>query len=119
MGRSLRLLFGVALLTASPAHAQPPSSGLMSPLHQVLDMTLGESVRVKVPRPSAGSETVETVTISLKKLEETRDAFRSAVREARVTLEVDGTAVAIVAGNYQLPKTIGKVQLDCTITSGY
>jgi len=56
--------------------------------------------------------------VRLVSLEETRDPLRSAVREARVGVEVDGQPVTLVAAYYRLPVTVGRVQIDCAITRG-
>ena len=60
-----------------------------------------------------------TATVKLLAVDERRDPFRSAVREAKVKVEVNGETVTLVSGNYQLPVAAGRVQLDCPITRGY
>jgi hypothetical protein len=59
------------------------------------------------------------VTVKLTDLRETRDPIRDAVREAVVKVEVDGRGAELVSGNYNLPRAVGSVQIDCSITKGY
>jgi murein DD-endopeptidase MepM/ murein hydrolase activator NlpD len=81
-------------------------------LHRTVDLAVGESQSVEM---SDG----KTATVKLVGVEERRDPIRSAVREALVRVEVNGAAVALKSGNYQLPVLAGGVQLDCPITAGY
>ncbi len=77
----------------------------------VVDLELGEEKRVTL---SDGSE----VALILRDLEEYRDPIRQAVRHAAVSLEVNGDLVVLPSGMYNLPQTVGKVQVDCSATSG-
>ena len=49
----------------------------------------------------------------------TTDPIRGAVRSAQVKLEIDGKAVTLHSGNYELPRTVGPVQVDCPVVSAY
>lgn len=88
------------------------SAETLAPLGRVLDLNLGESQTVEL---SNGKR----VLVKLIDLQETRDPIRDAVREAVVKLEVDGRNVELISGNYNLPKTVGNVKIDCPITKGY
>jgi murein DD-endopeptidase MepM/ murein hydrolase activator NlpD len=57
--------------------------------------------------------------IKLLRLDETRDALRDAVRQARVTIELNGQSLVLTSATYNLPVTSGAVQIDCPITKGY
>lgn len=59
------------------------------------------------------------ITVRLLDLKEARDTLREAVRMAEVTALVNGHKVTLVSANYQLPKTIAGVQVDCPVTKGY
>jgi murein DD-endopeptidase MepM/ murein hydrolase activator NlpD len=59
------------------------------------------------------------VTVKLLDVRETRDDIRSAVRVARVRVEVDGEAITLHSGNYHLPQRVAGVRIDCPITKGY
>jgi hypothetical protein len=100
----------VFLALAVPGRAEAPAP--TDPLLRVVDLNVGESRDVRL---SNG----RTVAIKLLDLNEVTDAVNGAVREARVTVEVDGRRVALVSATYNLPVTSGDVQLDCPITKGY
>jgi murein DD-endopeptidase MepM/ murein hydrolase activator NlpD len=88
----------------------PPA--LIEPLFRVVDINVGETVRVKV-----GDR--EEVSIRVAGLEEQRCELRDAVRRAVATVEIDGQAVEVVSGTCHLPRTLGRVQVDCPVTRGY
>ena len=46
------------------------------------------------------------VTITLRDLKEQRDSVRHAMREARVTIDVNGKPATLLSGNYQLPVAV-------------
>jgi hypothetical protein len=69
---------------------------------QVIALTDGRIVRVK-----------------LLGLEEHKDDVNGAVRQAEVRVQVDDQVTNLVSGNYRLPVTLGRVQIDCPITKGY
>jgi len=94
-------------LGAAPADETPT----VEPLLRVVDLNVGEQSEVVL---SNG----KTATVKLLDLEEIRDTLRSAVREARVTVEINGQKVTLVAAYYRLPVTVGDVQIDCAVTKG-
>jgi murein DD-endopeptidase MepM/ murein hydrolase activator NlpD len=102
----LRSLFVLLALLQVPA-AQSPRAAL----HHTIDLNVGEQTVVTL---SDGAK----ADVRLINVEEPRDAFRSAVREPRVTVEVNGERVETVCGNYRLPIAAGGVQIDCPITHG-
>src|SRR5213594_2730168 len=63
------------------------------PLFRVTDLNVGESQLLKL---SDGSQ----ANVKLLRIEETRDALRSALRLARVKVEVNGVIETIESGNY-------------------
>lgn len=89
-----------------------PDSVKPGPLRSVANLCIGESQDVLLVNG-------DTVKIRLIEVEEIHDELRGAVREAHVTVSVDGEEVTIISGNYNLPVKIGKVQLDCPVTGGY
>jgi len=99
--------FLTASLGAAPADETPP----VEPLLRVVDLDVGEQAEVEL---SNG----KTATVKLLGLEEIRDTLRNAVRQARVTVEVNGREVTLVSAYYRLPVTVGDVQIDCAITRG-
>ncbi|NQT40515.1 MAG: metalloendopeptidase, partial [Planctomycetes bacterium] len=106
------LLLGMAAaVTVSTALAKPPEPTL-TPLVRVVDLDRGQSQEVTL---CDGRK----VDVKLLDLRETTGEVRGAVRRAEVEVEVDGKTVRLVAGNYELPKTVGGVRIDCPITGGY
>ena len=84
----------------------------MTSLRRVVDLAVGESVTVELHDGSKA-------TVKLVDLTETRDEFRNAVREANVIVEINNRRATLVSANYNLPVTLGGVQVDCPITGGY
>lgn len=90
------------------AEAQPTRR----PIVRSLELNLGESITIEL---SDGS----SAKVKLLDLVEHTDSLRSAIRSAMVKVEVNGSVVELSSGNYNLPKTVGDVQIDCPITKGY
>lgn len=84
----------------------------IEPLVRVVDLNVGELVEVAL---CDGSKAV----VKLLGLKETRDEVSFAVRRAEVTVEVNGQPGKLVSATYHRPRTIGDVQIDCSITKGY
>jgi len=96
------------LLPASVAESKSPAP----PLFRVVDLNRGEAAQVTL---SDGKR----VNVKLLGVDETRDAIRSAVRLARVSVEMNGRKLTLDSGNYRLPVKFAGVQIDCPITKGY
>lgn len=79
---------------------------------QTLDLNVGESQEIRFGDNPA-------IPVTLIKLDEARDPFRSAVRTATVTVKVKDRELSLVSANYRLPIDAGGVQIDCPITRGY
>jgi len=113
--RCLLCLLMFSVLSGTPT-AWPVSAGeeapALDPIVRVVDLDVNEATTVTL---SNG----EQVKVKLLDLKETRDPIRNAVRSAMVTVEVDGETIELESGMYNLPQTIGKVQIDCSITGGY
>ena len=77
-----------------------------------VDLEIGQAATVPLAdgRPA---------TVKLVALEEKRDSLRQAVRQATVTVEVNGQQATLNSATYHLPITVGDVQIDCPITRGY
>jgi murein DD-endopeptidase MepM/ murein hydrolase activator NlpD len=100
-------LLAVALV--SGAAAKEPAR---KPLFCTIDLNVGESRSVELAEGAKAN-------IKLLGVAETRDPLRSAIREARVRVEVNGTIATLVCANYRLPRAVGGVQIDCPVTRGY
>ncbi len=107
----LTLLPGMLFFACASLLSAAPPAPTPSPLVRVVDLGLGESTEVVL---CDGTK----VQVKLLDLQETRDSIRAAVRIARVRVEIDGQRVWLTSGNYNLPVTTGKVQVDCPITKG-
>ncbi|HUU28940.1 MAG TPA: PKD domain-containing protein [archaeon] len=82
------------------------------PVRTVVDLNLGESKRVELTNG-------EAVTVKLLEMDNTADNLRSAIRAARVKVDIDGETLTLCSGNYNLPVAAGKAQVDCPITRDY
>lgn len=82
------------------------------PLVRVIDLAVGEEAVVKLHDGSVA-------TVKLLNLKEERDPIRDAVRISEVTVSVNGEQAVLKSGMYNLPRTVGGVQIDCSITKGY
>jgi hypothetical protein len=105
MHQAIPLLVAV-LLSVSDGKAE-----LRKPLFLTVDLRVGEVQKVQL---SDGSK----ANVKLLDVEETRDKVRSAIREARVKIEVNGKSETLISGYYRLPTTVGGVQVDCPATKG-
>jgi murein DD-endopeptidase MepM/ murein hydrolase activator NlpD len=101
-------LLSISMIVSS---AEPPQPTRM-PLDRIVDLAIGETQQAML---SDGS----TARVKLLAVEETRDALRDAIRIARVKIEINGKTTTLTSANYNLPVTVGGVQVDCPITKGY
>jgi murein DD-endopeptidase MepM/ murein hydrolase activator NlpD len=101
MRRSIFFFFLIANLTVA-----------QQPLFRVVDLAIGATERVQV---SDG----KSATVKLLSTSETRDRIRSAIRDARVDVEINGASATLSCGNYHLPVAVGGVQVDCAVTKAY
>jgi hypothetical protein len=82
-----------------------------SPLVRVVDLDVGETQELTLCNG-------RKVSVRLVDFTETRDSVRSAVRRADLTVQVDGKNARLGAAMYELPITLGQVQIDCSVTKG-
>ncbi len=114
----LRFVLGIAMLTSlCSINGNTPVSGAeeqpaLKPIVRVVDLNIGESTTVTLNNG-------EQVKVKLLYLKESRDPIRQAIRSAIVAVQVDNESIALESGMYNLPKKIGRVQIDCSITKGY
>ncbi|MGM0378040.1 MAG: PKD domain-containing protein [Bacteroidota bacterium] len=87
-------------------------SQTLSRLNTISELNIGESEQVVLANG-------ETVKLSLRDVSIVRDSVRGAVRNAIVTVEVDGEEIALGSGNYHLPVKVGKVQIDCPVVKEF
>ncbi|QDT32343.1 PKD domain-containing protein [Thalassoglobus polymorphus] len=109
--KSVACLLLVFFALNSPAPAQEQTAQLQ-PLLRVVDLNLKEAVDVKL---CDGSQ----AHVKVLELKEARDNVCFAVRRAEVVVEVNGERATLVSATYNLPITVGGVQIDCSVTKGY
>src|SRR5262245_10030982 len=97
-------VFAVSSIAAESSSDRPA-------LVRAVDLDVGETQEVTLSDKAS-------VRVKLLSLDEARDALRSAVREARVRVEVDGRTLVLTSATYHLPVKLGGVQIDCPITRG-
>src|SRR3954462_1038279 len=100
----------LAVVSVAPPAGQADTP--RKPLLRTVDLDRGESQVVEL---SDGTK----ARVRLLDVEEDRDGVCSAIREARVKVEVNGRSSTLVSANYRLPVTVGGVQIDCPVTKGY
>lgn len=104
----LRAVVALALPALVPSlPAASNAAGVSAPLHQVLDLDVGERREVAL---SDGSR----ARVVLHGVEARREPVTGMIEEALVTVEVNGERVTLVCGNYRLPVAAGGVQVDAT-----
>jgi CubicO group peptidase (beta-lactamase class C family)/murein DD-endopeptidase MepM/ murein hydrolase activator NlpD len=106
---------GARAASAQATSQQTRAEGLpaaINPLVRTVDLSIGEVQEVEL---ADGSK----ARVKLINVQETRDRVRNAVREAKVTVEVNGTSLTLLSATYHLPVTMAGVQIDCPITKGY
>lgn len=77
-----------------------------------VDLSIGEEAKVELGDGS-------TAAVKLLGTEHAAYGSSPIVREARVTVEVNGERAVLVCGRYRLPVRAGGVQIDCPVTAGY
>ncbi len=87
-------------------------SQTISRLNTISELNTGESKQVILTNG-------EIVKLSLKDVRIERDSVRGAVRNAILTIEIDGEEITIGSGNYHLPVKVGKVQIDCPVVKEF
>ncbi len=111
MHRIPPLAFALALACPVIALAQPPEP-TRDPGFRLVDLDVGESAEAMLPGGLVAK-------LKLLSLDEPRDRVREAVREARVVVSVDGEEVELFSSHYHLPRDVGRVRIDCPVTSGH
>jgi murein DD-endopeptidase MepM/ murein hydrolase activator NlpD len=111
IGSAIALWAAFHAPTVSVCAASEEASRALPPF-RVVDLNIGERQSVRLP-----DETIASV--SLLEVNETRGDVRGAVRQASVVIELSGQQVELGVGQYNLPVTVGRVQVDCPVTKGY
>ncbi len=101
----------LAIVSMALSTMQCRAEDATAPLHKTVDIKIGETVSVELTDKSIAR-------VRVIDLQETRDSVRNAIRRANVRLEINGVEGTLISGNYQLPKVINGVQIDCPATRG-
>ena len=101
----------IALCGPSLLHGDLPKPTI-EPILRAVDLKIGESAEVTLADGKVAK-------VKLLALDEKVDSMAKAVRDARVKIEVDGAQATLSSANYNLPRNVGGVQVDCPITRGY
>lgn len=107
--RTLTFLLLIVVLAATDGRADDDP---LTPLLRAVDMDVGERRQVELHDGS-------TAEIELLAVEPVTDSVLDAVRKVNVTVRVNGVEQTIQSGNYNLPVTVGGVQVDCPVTADY
>lgn len=92
------------------SQAQTPDP--LTPLLRAVDLNISESATVELHDGAVAK-------VQVLGVKPTNDSVFGAVRQVEVTLNVNGIKKTIRSGNYNLPVTIGNVQVDCPVTLDY
>lgn len=103
------IVVAAMLCVATTLGAEPATR---DPILRTVDLDIGQSALVTF---SSGAK----AAVKLLEVQEHRDSMTSAIHDAKVKVEVDGKTAWITCANYNLPVTLGPVQIDCTVTRGY
>lgn len=95
-----------ALWAGADGEVEPPQPPFIT-----VDLDRNETYEVRLADGSRAK-------VKLLGVEETRDTLRSALRQARVTVEINGSQTTLTSGNYRLPVTVAGIQVDCPATKG-
>ncbi|HXJ56589.1 MAG TPA: PKD domain-containing protein [Verrucomicrobiae bacterium] len=106
------LFFALVWARTNPAAAQAADAPARGTLVRVVDLDVDEAQQLELADRSR-------VQVKLLRVEEKRDPLRQAVRQGRVTVEVNGRSLVITSATYHLPTKFDGGQLDCPITKGH
>ena len=112
MAGSRRLAFALSWAIIFPTVTDAGTRDPLTPLLRAVDMNVGETASVALHDGSR-------VELGVLAVEATNDVVFDAVRQVSVTIRVNGMKKTIRSGNYNLPVTLGNVQIDCPVTLDY
>ena len=85
---------------------------LHSPRVRVVDLDEGETAKVLLADGSTADIRLDGHTVE-------HDSIRGAVRRDVASVTINGEHASIPSGQYELPRTVGGVQVDCPVTASY
>ena len=108
---TLALLTAFACLVATGLSAADSTSARTA-LARAVDLNINETQEIELADR-------KRARVKLISVDETRDALRDAVRQARVKVELNGQSLVLTSATYHLPVTFAGAQIDCPITKGH
>ncbi|RJP19339.1 MAG: PKD domain-containing protein [Candidatus Omnitrophota bacterium] len=102
MQRIVIVIVSMIFITSSQVRAKPVT----------VDLAVGESYVYQL-------KTGEEKKITVLACEDVRDEFRNAVRQATVTVDVDGVQAVIPVAQYTMPRVVNGVKLDAPVIKAY
>jgi len=105
------LLLPLLSLTLLQARIPAALAQRGEPLLRAVELDVGEAHRVQLHDGS-------TAAVRLLDVDVQHDAV-GAVRDAQVTVEVNGERTLLHCGNYNLPRAVGGAQVDCPAVKAY
>src|SRR5437879_1244945 len=109
---TVRIALATFVCLSLPALNAADSPPARTAIVRALDLDVNETKGVELANGTRAR-------VKLIRLDETRDALRDAVRQARVQIELNGQSLVLTSATYHLPVTAAGVQIDCPITKGY
>ncbi len=83
-----------------------------APEVRVVDLNIGEPAKVVLTDGTTVDVRVDGTAVE-------HDSIRGAVRKDVVRVTINGEHVSIPSGQYELPRAVGSVQVDCPVTAPY
>jgi len=112
VGHSSWIILSTLVCLFPPALKAADSTPARTAIVRAVDLDVNEAREVELAN---GTKT----RVKLLRLDETRDAMRDAVRQARVQIELNGQSLVLTSATYHLPIAFAGVQIDCPITKGH
>lgn len=108
--KAIKFIFGLFLLMVLSVSCKDTSE--LTNVRVVAELNIGETQDIIL---SNGNY----VKLKLLQIDVVRDSLRDAVRSVNVEVSVDGEEIILHSGNYNLPVTVQKIQIDCPIVKEY
>ncbi len=110
MPKEFKFLYGLILLMVLSVSCKNTSD--LINVRVVAELNIGETQDVIL---SNGNY----VKVKLLQIDVIRDSLRDAIRSVNVEVSVDGEEIILHSGNYNLPVTVQKIQIDCPVVKEY
>src|SRR5712671_991424 len=102
---AVRITFATLVYLFPPALNAADSTNSRTAIVRAVDLDVNEAQEIELANGTKAR-------VKLLRLDETRDALRDAVRQARVQIELNGQSLVLTSATYRLPVTVAGVQVD-------